>query len=369
MNILIYHTSSFKAVSIESIGKAFREQGHRVFLLTYQPYNDLHKDMAKYGIEGFAYTIPKKFSPLYYLKHLIYLLQFIRKHKIDIVYSHLSANVAALVAQYFTKVPIYLYRHHADWIMIQQMKNAMRTDLLINKYAKHQVVVSKRAYDHILKKESGNPSRLQIIPLAYDFDLFYKPEPEAISELKRKHSSKLTLLVVGRHIRIKRHIVVFQIVKELLEEGYDVSLMVMDTGPEEANLKKFIADNQLEEKIIMYGFQKNIFNYLQATDILIHLSESESSSGIIKEAAVAEKLVIACKDVGDTEEYAQNGINCFLVNKEEPLEETKTLIKKIYNNRENYSSIGAELKKVITERFHVKNILPVYDKIHESLKK
>lgn len=369
MNILIYHTSSSKAVSIESVGKAFTEQGHRVYLLTYFPEGDLHTEMKKFGIAAFAYPIEKKFSPTYYFKHLLYLLNFIRRYKIDIVYSHLSANLVALFAQFLTRTPIYLFRHHIDWFKIQGLKNAMLTDQLMNRFAKHQVVVSNKAYHYILTEEKGKAENLQMIPLAYDFDLFYKPVQADVEAIRKQYPSKLLLLTIGRLIKIKRHLLIFQIVNKLVQEGLDITLLVLDTGEEEQTLREYIAANHLEKNIILLGYQKNVFNHLHACDAVIHLSESESSNGVAKEAALAEKPVIVCRGVGDFEEYVVDRENAFVVDKENPFDETVEILKLLYQAPGQYNFLGKNLHQKIQEKFDIKNIIHHYDEIHRTLRK
>lgn len=369
MNILIYHTSSSKAVSIESVGKAFQEQGHQVYLVTYFPVGDLHREMEKFGVKTFSYPIEKKISLLYYLKHWFYLLKFIYKYKIDIVYSHLSANLVALFAQYFTKAPIYLFRHHVDWFRIQGLKNAMLTDKLMNRYAKNQVVVSQKAYDYILKEEQGDPRRLMVIPLAYDFDLFYKPAPAEISKIKDQYPCKLLVLTIGRLIKIKRHQLMFEIIHKLVSEGLDIKLLVLDVGEEEEALKKYIQDHRLENNIIMAGYQKNVFNFIYACDVVMHLSESESSNGVAKEAALAEKPIIVCKGVGDFEEYVIDKENAFVVNKKDPFHETCIILRELYNKPDQYKYLGENLNKKVREKFDIKTILNYYNTIHANIRK
>lgn len=369
MNILIYHTSSSKAVSIESVGKAFAGQGHRVYLLTYFPKGDLHTEMEKFGVTTFAYPIEKKISPVYYFKHLLYLLKFIHRYKIDIVYSHLSANLVALFAQFLTRTPIYLFRHHVDWFKIQGLKNAMLTDKLMNRFAKHQVVVSNKAYHYILEEEKGKAQNLQVIPLAYDFDLFYPPSPTEVEAIRNKYKAKLILLTIGRLIKIKRHLLMFQIVHKLVQEGIDIKLLVLDTGEEEETLREYIRANHLEESIIMLGYQKNVFNYLHACDAVIHLSESESSNGVAKEAALAEKPVIVCHGVGDFEEYVVDRENAFVVDKASPFDQTVEILKQLYQTPERYNFLGQNLHRKIQEKFDIKNIIHYYDQIHRTLRK
>ena len=62
-------------------------------------------------------------------------------------------------------------------------------------------------------------------------------------------------------VNSKQHQPVFEVLKELIEEGLSIKLIVMDDGPLRPELEAFIKINQLEEYILLVGFQKDFINY------------------------------------------------------------------------------------------------------------
>src|SRR5687768_8414987 len=94
---------------------AFQQQGHQVLFLTQLEGNSIIEFLTSKGVRAFSYQIPGKKSLAYFLRHILYLIRFCRKNKVDIVYSHLEpANFTASVAQFFIKARVFLCRHHID---------------------------------------------------------------------------------------------------------------------------------------------------------------------------------------------------------------------------------------------------------------
>lgn len=122
----------------------------------------------------------------------------------------------------------------------------------------------------------------------------------------------------------------------------------------------------MENHIFLLGNRSNVLDYLSAADLLLHLSETEASNSVVKEAGLAKKPVIVCERVGDFEDYIVHGQNGFLVNKEEPVSAATAIVT-------NYCALPAELKEIglnlqhtVLKQFDIANVSDNYDKIINS---
>ncbi|HWA34583.1 MAG TPA: glycosyltransferase, partial [Cyclobacteriaceae bacterium] len=114
--ILFYTPFDRRSRDTETLMIAFRQQGHRVMFLSQETGFQIGPFLESRGIEVFTHVLSdRRPGWWYYLRHIFFFVKFCRKHKIDIVYSHLEpANLVASVGQYFIRAQTYLCRHHIN---------------------------------------------------------------------------------------------------------------------------------------------------------------------------------------------------------------------------------------------------------------
>jgi len=109
-----------------------------------------------------------------------------------------------------------------------------------------------------------------------------------------------------------------------------------------------------------------MLDFISAADVLFHPSIIDSSSVIIKEAGLVNKPVIACRDVGDVNDYIKNYENGVLVDKDDPIPEAVDFLTHFILDKKQYSYMGKNLRQNIITLFAVENILPLYDSINSK---
>ncbi|MBN2424639.1 MAG: glycosyltransferase family 4 protein [Calditrichaceae bacterium] len=129
---------------------------------------------------------------------------------------------------------------------------------------------------------------------------------------KKKFSGKV-LLFVGQFIERKGVIELFEVYKELYKKQEDINLIMLGSGPMENKLKSYINDYSLKN-IFFPGFinQNEIAKYFAVADIFILLSHYDCNPLVIYEALSFGLPIIASKQVGNTPEFVQDGINGFV---------------------------------------------------------
>ena len=365
MNILFYYPDRERAVSLSSLMIAFKLQGHKVFLLTHAESGALHEDVIPYGIETFSNTLNKNNSWTFYLRHLIYLVSFTKRHKIDLVYSHIQkANFISAVARYFSPSRFILCRHHSDCAFVDNNFNEKMLDKIINRLGKEFIVPSQKVYDQMTIKENVRNKKIYLIRYAYNFDAYSVPDVAKVAEIRKTYQASLLLVKVARLISEKRHLLLLRVVLKLINEGMDIKLVLLSEGPEQNNIIKYISENNLQERVFLTGYKNDVMNYLAAADLIVHVSESEASSNLAKEVGLLKKPLLVCHDVGDFDEYLIHTINSLLINKENAEAELEVLLRAIYKKELTIGQLGKNLYKVIFERFSIVNLLPEYTAFH-----
>ncbi|RYZ27422.1 MAG: glycosyltransferase, partial [Chitinophagaceae bacterium] len=308
-NVLLYYPPNNRSVAIETIAAEVNSKGHNLIVLTTSERGVFHEQLDKLGVKNFNVTFEKRSALVYYFKHLRYLISFCRKHRIDTVWSHLqSCNIVAVLAQAFIKCRVVIFRHHFHAIIKEKGLSAVnRNELLferiICRLAREIVVPSNEVYNGMVSYEKVPARKIKIIPYIYDFSAYPKPDASVITAITRQYAASLLIVVASRMIPMKRHMLVLPVFDQLIKEGLDIKVLLLDDGEERPKLEAYVKEQALEGRIFFLGFKKNIIDYLAASDLLVHPSATEASSSLVKEFGLMKKPVIVCSGVGDFDQY------------------------------------------------------------------
>lgn len=365
-NILFYYPSNKRTISIESLIIGFRNQGHNVILLTQSDSAELHNELHQNNIRTYTYVIKKNNSLLYYLKHLFYLVNFCKKHNINIVYSHLQqANIISVFAQYFCKTYFYICRHHSSVSGSDKNFNQSLFDKIINRYSKLIIVPSKIVYKQVNEVERVSCSKIKLINYGYDFEKYPKPNLIEIENIRKKYCAKMILVKIARLVPGKRYDILFAVINKLVnEEKMDIKLLVISDGPLLNEFRVYLRDNNLEENIFLLGEVSNVIDYISIADAIPLLSEAEASNSVIKEAGLVNKCVIVCRGVGDFDDYIEDEISGLFMDKMNPFEDLKKHLTNIYESKVNKDKLGNNLHISVMNNFSIDHVINNYNTLN-----
>ena len=369
MNILIYYAQNARAVDQQSQALLFSKMGHNPILLTWLPEGDLHRNFKKHGFEAYSAQHVKGRSVVFFIRQAIYLVRFCREHKIDIIFSHLqNSAIVTGIARFFTKAKVVYVRHHSDYVGIYNSRKEKAQNWFANKYSPKIIAISE-GVKHQLIKEGVNEKKIVRINLCYDFKEYIGDVSDKHQSLDTKLASDLTILYVARLDPVKRHKEAFKVVEGLLKKNINCKLVCIGAGNIENELRKYVADHDLSANILLPGFVTNVFDYIQASDILMLISDTEASSHMLKEAGLNKKTIIVCKGVGDFSDYIVHGENGFLVDRENPVPETIAILEKMADNKIHLKEMGEKLNATINHHFSIDgNFVELYAQLFKDLK-
>ncbi|MEI9917925.1 MAG: glycosyltransferase [Bacteroidota bacterium] len=360
--ILFYSPFDQRSRDTESLMIAFKQQGHRVISLSQASGAQIHDHLAGHQIETYTHIVPGERNWRYTYTHLRFLVSFIREHNVQIVYSHLeSANIVAVLAQYFTNAKVYVVRHHINEAKLQGFDRSW-TYRLTYKLAKKIIVVSEQAKKFMIEDEKISPGKIIHINLAYDFNFYGKPDPVKIASIKASYDG-ITLLTVCRFTPFKRADVAIQTLQLLRDRGVKARLIMLGRGEEEEKIKTMIREANLSDLVIRPGYVRNVLDYMAASDFLVHPSMLESSCVTVKEAALVKLPVIVCKHIGDFDDYIAPGKNGFAVDPDVFASQAADVIER--HKSSDMSEITDALYEKVIELFHIKNVVSQYQKLNE----
>jgi glycosyltransferase involved in cell wall biosynthesis len=331
------------------------KKGHAVYLLTTSQAGDLHEHAEKLGAKVFSPASNGIYS------HCRVLIKFCRQHQIEFVFSHLQyPNLVAVLSQYFIKASVWPMRHHADDVYLSGNKNGLKLDKLVSILSKKILVVSNASKKHMISQEGVSEKKIIVMPLYYNFNFYPACESYPIYSTA---DNSLKLISIGRMVANKNHIDLLNVVKRLTDEGINVKLVLLDTGPLENELKKFVNDSDLNDRVSFWGRQNDVMKHICAADVLVHPSISESGPQVIKEAGICQKPVVAVKDVGDVDEYVVHGQNGFLLSRNNIQQDLYMILKQVYTDRSILTDMGKELDKAVRKKFALTPETKTYEDI------
>ena len=236
------------------------------------------------------------------------LFALIKKKKINVINSHgYRADFIGLIASRFFKIPIVPTFH--GWTAVNlKIKLFEKLDEFVFKRAKHIFTVS-RANSTLLQQKGIPECKITVIPNAIDPEVYKGTSKfENLENLKSSlgfHNREKVLISIGRLSKEKGHEIALKAFSNVIKEMPECRLVILGNGPEETRLKTMATNLGISDKVLFLGFQPNVVDYLNISDICLLTSFTEGLPTVILEAFMSSKFVIATS-VGGTPEVVQD---------------------------------------------------------------
>ncbi len=243
---------------------------------------------------------------------LWYVLIFkVKKKKVDVYNFHITYPLLTYsrIITFFIRKPIFVTEHwsayHLNFGVKKELKRIKR--IFSNKKLKF-IVVSKALLNDI-QTFSGEVIESYLVPNVIDAKLFYH---------QKKERNKRQIFMLSYWKVPKKPLVVFEAIKRLTSDYPDVELHVGGFGPQLEDMKAWIANNEMEDRIQLLGSMdsKEIGNKMSEVGLFAHCSDYEVASVVCMESVCCGTPVVA-SNVGGIGEYVDNSIGR-LVNGNDP---------------------------------------------------
>ena len=107
-----------------------------------------------------------------------------------------------------------------------------------------------------------------------------------------------------------------RVCRKLVDEGFAFRWYIVGDGPDLPRLRQVITENGLDKVILTPGRIDNPFGYYRECDLVALLSYYEGLCGVVNEAKVAGKAIIAT-EVSGVREQLTHGVNGWIVKNDE----------------------------------------------------
>jgi len=229
-----------------------------------------------------------------------YGLRIIKKNRIDIVHCHwwVPGGMVGYLLSFFVPFKMVITTHGSDVFILRKFKWAKPLAELIFKKAQFVTAVSTYLKFLISEDLGIDENKIFVFPMPFDTHKFY--------QLKEKKVKPGYILSIGRLIQRKGYDYLLKAAGILKDEGVQFKLTIIGSGPEENNLKRLIAELNLNEYVTIMDTlpQKELNTYYNQSEIFVLPSitdwkkEAEGLGMVLMEAMACKVPVVATKSGG-----------------------------------------------------------------------
>ncbi|MDA3814898.1 MAG: glycosyltransferase [Patescibacteria group bacterium] len=359
------------SVSVEYFRKGLEEIGHEVYIFTPKFHGfELQNEKAffypsiMYGYK-IKYPLAIPFSPKIDKK--------IKELDFDIIHTHQPFTVGyqALKNGRKNNIPVVFtyhcrYEDYTHYIPFIQSFVKKYVTSSVKKFANlvDCVIAPTQDIKDILRKQEINTS-IEVISTGIDWEKFQNGKREETRSKFGIKDDEVCFWWLGRMEQEKNIEFLLKVIKDFSKRFNNSKFMLVGNGSEMDNIKEFVKEEGLEDKVIITGLvpQKEVQNYYASGDILIQPSKSETQGLVALEAMASGMPVLAITATG-TIDIVKDKETGYLLN--EDIEEFYQKAQELFKNKELFEKMSQKSREEAF-KYDYKNkarrLVEVYDKM------
>jgi len=266
------------------------------------------KSINQWNKEGF---IKSRFSYiLIFIFSFLPLLKLIKKEEPNFLIAHLITSLPLIIFTFFkckTKLILSIAGHpKINFVrkFVWKLSSKKIFKIICPSNELKEILISHNIFDkskiiviqdpHLLIKKINNLKNEKFK------DIFFE-------------SGKI-LISIGRLTKQKNYFFLISNFKKLSLKYNDIKLLIIGDGEEKKLLQKLIIKLQIEDKVKLIGYEKNIYKYLKNSNYYISTSKWEGSSLAMIDAAFIGLPILCSNCPTGRKEFLNNDKNGFLFN-------------------------------------------------------
>jgi len=369
INILhIYQNSKIGGVQQQllSLLKAYSRERFNPIFCCLGPKEEIGKEIEGTGIE---------FIPLNKLRYnrfssgiVLELHRLMKKKQIHVVRTHrYRSNLYGRLAAFFAGVPVIIASVHDNYRTDKRPKRRIMNRIL-SKITDKIVAVSEDVKEDIIRYDSIDPSKIEVIPNGIDVERF-NPEKNT-TDIRKEFSLEeddIVIGFVGRIVPAKGLEYLLNALPYLNEEFKSIKLLIVGEGSLVEELKERAKKNNIFDNILFIGRRRDIPEILASINIFVMPSIAEGLPNALLEAMAMGKPIVTT-EVGGIPEIVKNGFNGLLVPPRDTLSLSKA-IKELIGNDRLAAKLGQAARDLVHDNLSIKAIAQKWQSLYVSILK
>jgi glycosyltransferase involved in cell wall biosynthesis len=236
----------------------------------------------------------------YFVCLLILFFTLIRRKEKTLIFAF-QANIYAIIIAKILNIKVITRSNSAPPGWSQNIIKNFIYKFLI-KFS-NDVMVNSIEFKKIFEKKFNIKVDCIYNPFNKNFVLKKIRIKKKITFFKKKY---LNIISVGRLTDQKDHLTLLKSIKEL-KSNFKIKVIIIGKGNTKEILRKYITENNLENKIKLFGYTNNPFPYIQISDIVVLTSKFEGLPNILLESQYLKKYIISTDCPTGPKEILLNG--------------------------------------------------------------
>jgi glycosyltransferase involved in cell wall biosynthesis len=230
-----------------------------------------------------------------------------------------EASLIGLIAANFSGIKKRIHtRHHSDFHHTY-FPNAVKYDLLINKYSTHIIAVSNNIKEILMEKENVEAGKITVIPHGMPAEVLNKSISVIdVQNAKKKYGFEFNNPIIGvvsRFTEWKGIQYIIPAFKQFLQINKNAILVLANAhGDYENEVKKLLTELP-ENSYVLIPFENNMLPLFKSFDIFVHtpIDKYCEAFGQVYIEALALKVPMVCTISGIANDVIVNKKNAMVV--------------------------------------------------------
>jgi len=322
-----------------------------------------------------TFFIPELIRPISPLKDLIALIKlfhFCKREKIDIIHTHSSkAGILGRWAARFAKVPIIIHTIHGWGFYPRQnflkRKIFVFLEKITDKITDRLIAVSQANIETGIQNRIGEEEKYTLIRSGIKPSRFQNVEVKIVEKKKELGLEEVTKVVamIAPFKPQKAPLDFVKIASRVVMKKPETQFLLIGDGELRPEIERLIKALNLEKKVILAGWRRDIPQILKVMDILVLTSRWEGLPRVFPEAMASELPIVATK-VDGALEAIEEGVNGFLVS----AGDTRSMAEKIItllDNPEMAKEMGRKGREKVFPEFDIDLMVEKIDDLYQEL--
>ncbi len=367
IGISCYPSHGGSGVIATELGKHLAERGHEVAFISYAAplrLTDLPPRVSFYEVEIEEYPLLKHFP--YTLALASKMAEVTRMKHLEILHVHYAIpfGAAAMLARQITAelgLKVVTTLHGTDITLVGNNASFKPVTALTIEHSNAVTAVS-----HFLRQETvrqfGIERSIDVIHNFIDPERHTREIPPCIP--RRDSDRQVTLMHISNFRPVKRVrdvVTVFSKVCAVL----DARLILVGDGPDAPVAEQTAAKLGILDRVTFVGVVNQVAPILQAADLLLLPSQTESF-GLVALEAMASGIPVIATDVGGLPEVVEHGVTGYLASVGD-VEQMARFAIDLLADRTRKEAFSRAARERAAKLFDYRKIVPQYEAIYERV--
>lgn len=231
-------------------------------------------------------------------RNLVKLISLARREQIDLIHAHgYGASTWGRIAGLLLRIPVIVHER-CNYGTVPWFQRPV--EWLLGRFTPLAFAVSESTRTFTIEKRYIPAAAVRTLYSGIPLDQIRRVTPEWIAAFRRQQGrgpADKVLGVVGRLESHKGHLDAFRALELMLTQRQDIYLWVIGNGRYEPELRRWVDEHRLNDRIQFLGYRTNVVEIIQCLDLQIFPSHQEGTPNTLYESmAVGNPAVASTAD-------------------------------------------------------------------------